>query len=87
MLEKNVEKEAKLEAESKLNAATIKIKHYQKNKESVQDLRRRVNDLTGVEVERDRAVERSVLVAMNSSNSMSYRLGQKQWHIVVPIRL
>ena len=74
MLEKNVEKEAKLEVESKLNAATIKIKHYQKNKESVQDLRRRVNDLTGIEVERDRAVERSVLVAMNSSNNMSWTM-------------
>ena len=62
MLEKNVEKEAKLEVESKLNAATIKIKHYQKNKSSLQELRRRVNDLTGIEAERDRAEDKSVLV-------------------------
>ena len=61
LLEKNAEKEAKLEVESKLKAARIKIKHYQKNKESLQELRRRVNDLAGIEAERDGAVERSIL--------------------------
>ena len=93
LLEKDAVKEAKLAAEVKLKAATTQLKHLREKDDSLQELRRRVNDLTGIEAERDRAQERSVMLAMNSSNSMSktYWYNEVQGHrpvdFVVPICL
>ena len=63
LLEKDAVKEAKLEAEYKLKAAGAQLKHFREKDASLQELRRRVNDLTGIEAERDRAQERSILCA------------------------
>ena len=58
MADKNKEKEAKVQAQKKLQAVVTKLKRYTNKDERVQELRRSVNDLTTTKEAHDRAEER-----------------------------
>ena len=56
--EKNIEKEAKVQAQKTLQAVEIQLQRFKSKAESVHELRRNVNVLATIKQSRDRAEER-----------------------------
>ena len=62
--EKQAESKAKAAVEARLKAVTTKLKRFEKKNDNVVELQRRVNNLAGIEEERDRAEAKWVLLGL-----------------------